>query len=193
MSHVRIEPATTEDVDDLVDAWVALAETQRRHGSHLAAEANREAIRPVLAFHAVNGSVYVAREEPSGDAAATEGAAEADVPGRAPDAPIAGFVNFGIEEAGLEGDAVRGIVHNVYVEPAARDSGVGGALLDAAEAALVERGADVIAIEAIADNEAARRLYERRGYRPHRVQYERTAGTESSAGEATETDTSPSE
>lgn len=154
---MRIEPASTDDVDDLVDAWVALAETQRRHGSHLAAEPNREAIRPVLAYHAVDGSALVARTEGSADDGGS----------------VVGFVNFGIEDAGLEGDAVRGLVHNVFVSPEFREAGVGSALLDAAEAELAERDADVIAIEALADNAAARRLYRRRGYKLHRVQYER--------------------
>ena len=55
---MRIEPATTEDVSDLVEAWVALAETQRRHGSHLHSTANRRAIRPILAYHVVDGSTF---------------------------------------------------------------------------------------------------------------------------------------
>jgi ribosomal protein S18 acetylase RimI-like enzyme len=62
-------------------------------------------------------------------------------------------------------------------------------LLDAAETALVDRGADVLAIEAMADNDGARRLYRRRGYDPHRVQFERPVEADESAG-TTETDTS---
>jgi len=161
---MRVEPATTADLDAVVETWVALAETQRAHGSHLDGAANRETIRPLLAHHVVDGSVLVAR--------ADEG--------------VVGFVNVGIEEGALASDATRGIVHNLFVEPASRDEGVGSALLDAAEAVLVDRGADVIAIEAMADNEGARRLYRRRGYEPHRIQFERPvdgAGT-------TETDTS---
>ena len=166
---MRIEPATTDDVGALVDAWVELAATQRRHGSHLADEANREAIRPILAYHAVEGTCLVARAAPG------------EVSG--PDGDVLGFVNFGLEEAGLSGDATRGLVHNVFVEPGFRGEGVGSALLDAAEAALAERGADVVAIEALADNEAARRLYRRRGYDLHRVQYERTTETDTSESE----------
>ena len=162
---MRIEPATSEDVDGLADAWVALAASQREHGSHIAADENRNTIRGVLAHHVVDGSVLVAR------------------PGAPGASGIIGFVNFGLEDAGISGDAVRGLVHNVYVEPGARDDGVGSALLDAAEAALVERGADVVAIEALAANEAARRLYERRGYRLHRVQYERTTESDTSTSE----------
>lgn len=178
---MRIEPATTADVDDLVDAWVDLAETQRRHGSHLAASANREAVRPLLAHHVVSGSVLVARGEGGGrdgDSTATE---------REP-APLLGFANFGLEEGALDSDATRGIVHNLYVGPSARGEGVGSALLSAAESALVERGADVVAIEALWENEGARRLYRRRGYEPHRVQFERRVETEG-AGDAGKSDT----
>lgn len=167
---MRIEPATAADLDDLVDAWVDLADTQRRHGSHLAASANREAVRPLLAHHVVSGSVLVARREGGdgggdGDSGATDRAA----PG------LLGFVNFGLEEGALDSDATRGIVHNLYVHPSARGEGVGSALLSAAEAALAERGADVVAIEALWENEGARRLYRRRGYAPHRMQFERVA------------------
>lgn len=150
---MRIEPATARDLDDLADAWVDLAETQRRHGSHLASSANREAVRPLLAHHVVQGTVLVAWDDSGGG--------------------LLGFVNFGLEEGALESEATRGIVHNLYVEPASRREGVGSALLAAAESALEARGADVVAIEALWDNEAARRLYRRRGYEPHRVQFER--------------------
>jgi ribosomal protein S18 acetylase RimI-like enzyme len=60
------------------------------------------------------------------------------------------------------------------VDPAWRDRGVGSTLLAAAESALDEDGIDRIAIEAMASNENARRLYESRGYDPHRIEYERS-------------------
>lgn len=170
---MRIEPATTEDLDALVDAWVDLAASQRRHGSHLDADANREAIRPVLAFHVVEGTCLVARRRSTGDGGGPGGDADG----------VLGFVNFGIEEAGLSGDATRGIIHNVYVAADSRDAGVGSALIDAAEAALAGRGADVVAIEALADNEAARRLYRRRGYELHRVLYERIPESDTNSKE----------
>jgi len=157
---MRIEPATTDDVDALVEQRVALAETQREHGSHIGASSNRETVRPLLAHHVVAGSVLVARAEAGGDVEGSE-------PG------ILGFTNFGVEEGALDADATRGIVYNLYVVPEARGEGIGSALLEAAEEALVEMGADVLAIEALWGNEDARRLYEERGYEPHRVQFER--------------------
>jgi len=170
---MRVEPATTADVDAVVDAWVALAGTQREHGSHLDAEANREAIRPILAHHVVDGSLLVARS-----------AAGA----------VVGFVNVGLEAGSLAADARRGVIHNLYVEPSVRGEGVGSALLDAAEALLADRGAAVVAIEAMAENVAARRLYRRRGYAPHRVQFEKLVGERSAERTtATETDTSETE
>jgi len=174
---MRIEPATSGDVDALVDAWADLAETQREYGSHLDSEANREAIRPILAYHVVSGTCLVARVDETDE---VEGAAGSD--GRPADG-IVGFVNYGLEEAGLEGDATRGVIHNVYVDPGFRGAGVGSSLLSAAEADLVERGADVVAIEALADNEAARRLYRRRGYALHRVQYERVTESDTNSKE----------
>lgn len=182
---MRIEPATARDLDDLADAWVDLAETQRRHGSHLRASANRDEVQPLLAHHVVQGTVLVAWEEAGRDddwagdgraprdrtdGARVDGDRDADV--------LVGFVNFGLEEGALESDATRGVVHNLYVVPDSRGGGVGSSLLDAAESALADRGADVVAIEALWGNEGARRLYERRGYEPHRVQFERTVGND---------------
>ena len=174
---MRIEPATGDDVDALVEQWVALAETQREHGSHIGASSNRETVRPLLSHHVVAGSVLVARAEESGDVGGGERG-------------ILGFTNFGIEEGALDADAVRGIVYNLYVVAEARGEGVGSALLDAAEDALIERGADVLAIEALWANEDARRLYEERGYEPHRVQFERAVGGgEHSEGGKSDTNT----
>jgi ribosomal protein S18 acetylase RimI-like enzyme len=88
-------------------------------------------------------------------------------------APVAGFVMFGVESGTYEQDATIGAVHNLYVRPGARNAGVGSALLDAAERALADAGADAVSLEAMVDNEAALRFYERRGYRPHRVELEK--------------------
>lgn len=147
---MRIEPATMADLDRVVEAWVDLACGQRRHGSHIRGSANRGVMRQLLAQHVVDGSLLVARDD-----------------------GFCGFVNFAIERGGFERSVSRGVIRNVYVTPDARNDGVGTALLDAAEDALEAAGVEVLVLEAMAANEDVRRLYRRRGYRPHRVEFER--------------------
>nr|WP_117595331.1 GNAT family N-acetyltransferase [Haloprofundus halophilus] len=134
----------------IADLWVALADGQREFGSHLRAEENREQIYDAITRHIIVGGLLVAR-----------------------DSDIVGFVMFEPEVDGYEQDISRGTIQNVYVDPEYRNDGVGSALLDAAESALAGAGADVIRLEAMAGNDAARRLYERRGYRLHRVELEK--------------------
>ena len=148
-----VEPATLDDLDDLADRWVDLAAEQRDHGSHLTAEGNRALMREALANHVVDRTCLVARDGTGG--------------------PPQGFVSFDLERDGLERDATRGVVHNLYVVPSARGAGHGTALLDAAEGALAAAGAERVLLEAMAANERAREFYEARGYAPHRVTYER--------------------
>ena len=149
-AEVRIEPATLGDVDALVDCWVELARGQRAYDSHLAAEGNRTPVREALAQHVVTDGVRVARDD-----------------------GVVGFVMFSIESGTYEQTVTRGVVHNLFVVPEARRQGVGSALLAAAEEALAASGADVVSLEAMAANDAARRFYERHGYRTHRVELEK--------------------
>lgn len=155
---MQVEPATLSDLDRIVEYWVALAAEQRSHGSHLTVEPNRELMRETLARHVVDHTCFVARQE-------TEDATDSG--------PVVGFVSFDLERDGLDRDVVRGVVQNLYVDPAARDQGVGTALLAAAEGALAAAGVERVVLEAMADNAAARRFYERHGYDPHRITYER--------------------
>jgi len=148
-----VTAATGGDVPAVADHWVALAAEQHDHGSHLLAEENREQAQELIAQYVHTGGVGVARR----------------------DGLRVGFVMFHVETGLYETDVTRGVVDNLYVVPDARDSGVGSALLDHAEAQLRERDADVLAVEALWDNEGARRLYERRGYDPNRVTLERPA------------------
>jgi len=153
MQDADVRLATGEDVDAIADMWVALADEQRAHGSHLLAAENRGQARDLVAQ-------YVHAD---GVAVATRGNVRV------------GFVMFHAETGFYETDATRGVVDNLYVRPDQRGDGLGSALLDYAEDALRDRGADVLAVEALAANEAARRLYESRGYEPHRVTLERSA------------------
>ncbi|MCD2203520.1 GNAT family N-acetyltransferase [Halobacterium sp. KA-6] len=146
-----VAAATGDDVGAVTELWVALAREQRAHDSHLLAEENREQARDLVAQYVHTGDCAVAR---SGGQ------------------PV-GFVMFHVETGFFETDATRGVVDNIYVLPDLRGEGVGSALLDYAEGQLRDAGADVLAVEALWDNEAARRLYDRRGYAPHRVTMEK--------------------
>lgn len=166
MERVTIEPATMADADRLADLWVALAAGQRAHGSSLRTDANRTVAREAVAGHIVTGDVLVARR----------------------DGDIRGFVMVALETGSYEQDVERGIVRNLYVQPTDRGRGIGGRLLAAAEEALASVGADAVSLEAMADNEDARRFYERAGYGEHRVVFEKRLGagesdTDSKEGE----------
>ena len=152
-----VERPTTDDLNALVEQWVALASEQRAHGSHLAAEGNRETVRETIARAIVTDCARVARD----------------------DGDLLGFVTYEPANSQYEGDVTRGYVQNLYVRPDARGAGVGAALLDAAERALADLGADVVSLETLADNAAARRFYRRRGYDVHRVTMEKSVAAES--------------
>lgn len=178
MPRAAVEFVTVDDVDTLTDAWVALAEEQRAHGSHLHAEANRAAIREDLSRRAVLGEALVAR--PGGDESAGDPVATAEIGGDGPTDDdtglppnFLGFVSFGLEVDGFDRSVERGCVHNIYVRPGARSAGVGTALLSAAEAELRASGAERVALEAIAGNERARAFYREAGYGEHRVELEK--------------------
>jgi ribosomal protein S18 acetylase RimI-like enzyme len=154
---MEIEPATLDDLDALVEGWATLAREQRDHGSRLRAEPNRETMRESLAQSVVDDNVLVARDEGT----------------------VIGFATFEIERGRLEATATRGVVPYLFVVPDRRDEGIGAELLDAAETRLAERGADVVSLDVMADNEAARRFYRRQGYGPYRVAMEKPASDES--------------
>ena len=165
---VTIESPSVEAVDAIADLWVELAESQRRYSSHLLAERNRTPARNAITRHVVTGGMLVATEY---GPKKREGRVERR--GRT----FVGFVMFGLESGAYEQDVTRGVIHNLYVQPSHRDQGVGSALLDAAEEGLAEEGADVVALEAMAGNEAAKRFYRRHGYDTHRVALEKRTET----------------
>ena len=152
----RIEPATRDDLEAVADCWVALAREQREHGSHVLPEPNREAILETLAAHQFDGGLLVARLE----------------------GELAGFATATVERGTFALDANRGVLSNLYVKPAFRSQGIGEALLEATEAFLADRDVEVVTLEAMADNEAARRFYRRHGYETYRVAMERPLADE---------------
>jgi ribosomal protein S18 acetylase RimI-like enzyme len=147
---VEIELASVGEAATVADLWVDLAAQQRQYGSHLRPEANAAGIRDDLARRAATDGLLVARED-----------------------GIVGFVAFSLDRGGHERDVARGVIENIFVVSDRRDEGIGSELLRAAERSLRESGADVIALEAMSDNEAARRFYRRHGFDPHRVTYEK--------------------
>ncbi|WP_435093074.1 GNAT family N-acetyltransferase [Halorubrum sp. N11] len=149
---VRVTPATVDDIDPVTDLWIALAEGQRAHGSTLLAEANRPAVREWVARSVVTSEVLVARD------------------GEDSTADPIGFVGFALDHGGYERDRTRGVVSNLFVVSGRRDEGIGADLLDAAERALREMGAEIVALEALAANDGARKFYAARGYEPNRVE-----------------------
>ncbi|WP_332899323.1 GNAT family N-acetyltransferase [Haladaptatus sp. CMSO5] len=140
-----------EAVDTLADLWVELATGQRAFGSHLFADANRDVIREALSRFVVADKLIVAREAGS----------------------IVGFIMFDVEAGVYQQDVSRGLVMNIYVEPAFRGQGIGSTLLAAAEEQLRDAGAETIALDVMAANEDALRFYERHGYTLHRVELEK--------------------
>lgn len=157
---MHVQPATLSEVDLLADWWVELAAEQRAYDSHLFSEANRELIREAIGRGVVAGTILVAR--PEADGTQNEEFEE----------PF-GFVMFSMETGRYRQDVTRGIVDNLYVRPAARNQGVGTELLEAAERTLREAGAEAVSLDAMAENEGARRFYRRHGYSPHRIEFEK--------------------
>jgi ribosomal protein S18 acetylase RimI-like enzyme len=184
-TDARIEPASADDVDAVADMWVALAAGQREYGATLRAEANRATVREWVAQSVVTGDLLVARD-PQSDAG--DGAA-----GERDETDPVGFVGFSLERGDYERDAARGTVSNLYVVPERRGEGVGAALLDAAERALGEAGAERVALEALADNDRAVSFYADRGYDRHRVELTKSLGGEANDGPGSGSPDAPDE
>lgn len=148
---IDIRVADTDDTDAIVDMWLALAEGQRQYGSHIPAEPNRAQIRESVLRHTTGDQLLLAQAE-----------------------QLCGFVMFTVEQGPFEQDVTRGIVENLFVRPGFRDDGVGADLLARAEDRLRERGAETVALNVMADNEAAKRFYREHGYDSYRLELEKS-------------------
>ncbi|AXR78303.1 GNAT family N-acetyltransferase [Natrarchaeobaculum sulfurireducens] len=144
---IEIDHARVDELEAITDMWVALARSQRSHGSCVRADVNRQTMRETLAAHLTADGLLVARID--GD-------------------PV-GFASVSVERGALDLDATRGTLSNLYVEPAYRDRGIGSKLLEAVDASFSEAGVDVVTLEVMAENDAARRFYHRHGFETFRV------------------------
>jgi len=82
------------------------------------------------------------------------------------DGQVVGYVYAGIEpQSWKELREEAGFIHDVYVDETARRGGVATALLEAAAEWLTSRGMPRIVLWTAAPNDAARRLFERLGFR----------------------------
>lgn len=75
------------------------------------------------------------------------------------------FVQYFIHRVDLPAALVPGYLHAVRVKPAFRNQGIGTILIEQSEQVLVRKGMNCCVIAVDVENEAARRLYERLGYR----------------------------
>jgi ribosomal protein S18 acetylase RimI-like enzyme len=90
------------------------------------------------------------------------------------DGAVIGYAYAGIE--GWDYMALRGpagILHDIVVAPGQRGQGVGRMLLDAALAALKERGAPRVVLSTAAKNRAAQRLFAEAGFRQTMIEMTR--------------------
>lgn len=156
---VRIEVAKSDQLEQIVLCWLDLIADQQEFGTHMNVAENRSPGRDILGRYIARDDLLVARQPGHDD----EGF----------DNSIVGFVMFQIERGLFEQDVTRGFVENLYVVPSERNRGIGTALLERAEAHLKRDGAEVIALSVMAENEAAREFYRKRGYSTHRITYER--------------------
>ena len=144
---MEITRPTIDDVESILECWLALAAEQTAHGSRLHVADNREVVADEIAKHVVSQGLLVAVDPE----------------------PV-GFVMYERQAGRYSQRESVGSVTALYVQPAARGESIGSQLLAAAEADLADRGVDTVSLEVLADNEAARRFYRRHGYEPHRLE-----------------------
>ena len=150
---VEIRPGEPSDADTVASLWLELVQSQKRYGTHLKADANRHRAQQTLARYAASDQLVVAESIGKEN--------------------LLGFVMFRVETQQYAVDVARGLIENLYVTEDHRERGIGSALINRAERALDERAVEVIAVEAMAENEHVQQLYRRHGYDPHRVVFEK--------------------
>lgn len=153
-SHLTVRQATTHDAQALGELGIALMRT------HYAFDAQRF-LTP--AEHDAEGYArFLASQLDADDAIVL--VAERD-------GHVVGYVYAAVEPLSwkdLRDEA--GYIHDLLVVDDARRLGVGDALLDRAIAWLRERGMPRVLLGTAAQNDTARRLFERRGFRPTMIE-----------------------
>jgi len=157
-SEVDIVRPSMGAVEDLTELWVTLADSQQAHGSYLLSERNRHRIAETFGRNIALSECHVARD----------------------DGDIVGFVMYTIEGDTFEKSVTRGLIQNIFVVASRRGEGIGSRLLEAAEDALAEQGADVVGLDVMAANEAARSFYRDHGYDAHRINLEKRIESDTS-------------
>ncbi|HXT48377.1 MAG TPA: GNAT family N-acetyltransferase [Gemmatimonadaceae bacterium] len=80
----------------------------------------------------------------------------------------------GYDYMSLRGPA--GVLHDIVVDPARRNTGIGRVLLDATLTALEMRHAPRVVLSTATQNEAAQHLFARAGFRPTMIEMTRESG-----------------
>jgi ribosomal protein S18 acetylase RimI-like enzyme len=164
--HVVIRDATSADHAQLRAAWVELQEYERGlHATRLPGEAVVDVYLEWMMKQASRqGAVLVALWE--GD--------------------FAGFAAGWVEEdesLAESADSNRfGLISDVSVLPSFRGRRIAAKLLEAMQERLAREGASRIRICALAANVSARASYERAGFSPYEVVYEKRAGATAGSG-----------
>ena len=156
MPNLTIELAGTEKVDELRELWIALHRHHRRVASLQPLVADDEVSwqRRRALYHRElrdnQGFLAIARES-----------------GRAVGYAMV-RLHRGPDDTWPVGEHYAEL-YSLSVLAEERGRGIGGALFDAVESHLAERGIDDLAVAVMTGNAAALRFYERRGLRPGEV------------------------
>src|SRR5271165_2839166 len=161
MDGLTIRPAMLADGPHLRAAIVELHEHERRlHNSRLPGEETADAYLAWMLAEAQGGGAVLVAEIGGGFAGFAAGwIAEDNVIEETPDSNRYGYVS------------------DVCVLPPFRGRRIASALLEALEARLRRGGVARIRLSALAANAAARKVYERSGFKPYEVVYEKVVGS----------------
>ncbi|WP_448629376.1 GNAT family N-acetyltransferase [Cellulomonas soli] len=139
--------------------WLTTSTVPRR----VAAESAVRRLDTTAEVAAVRDCLRAANPGTSADPAGPDEVAWWGVDDGTGEGVLAGVV--GATARGGPGDAVTWHLHGLGVRPGLRGAGVGSALVAAATRAGLEAGAPWVSLGMYADNDGARRIYERLGYR----------------------------